>query len=133
MSPRAFALATLFLTAASVSIAAVPTRRFTITARHRAAKGEYLAVQKGQLGLGSPSLTGDGGLDETDAPDRWYVLGSKIKSSVAGQYMAYDPSGKDNRVFLASKPEREGTDWVVRRLEGGKRKNEANPFKGAEW
>src|SRR5689334_899927 len=115
---RASALTLAALSLTGVTLAAVSTGRYTITARNGAAKAEYLAVKKGQLVLGPQSPRGDGGLDEKDAPDRWYVLGRKIKSSVAGLYLAYDPSGKDNHVFLTPTPKGKGTEWVVHRPEG---------------
>jgi hypothetical protein len=49
---------------------------------------------------------------EEAGPDRWYVLGTKIKPSVGGGYLAYDPSGKDPRVYLSHDAE-EGTDWKI--------------------
>src|SRR5262245_40721615 len=114
----------LSLVVAAAGLAAIPTGRFTITA----GPGEYLAVEKGQLVLGRNS----GGDENQDAPDRWYIAGTQIKSSVGGGYLAYDPSGQDNKVFLAPRPVR-GADWAVRRVKGAKRRNERAPFLDAEW
>src|SRR5262245_63845842 len=103
MSLRVIVLPALVLVACSVSVAAIPTPRFTISARDPAGKVDYLAARRGELVLGRPSPTGDGGLDLKDAPDRWFFFDGRIKSSVGEGYLAYDPSGKDNRAFLSPK------------------------------
>ena len=54
-------------------------------------------------------------MDWYDRPTsaRWYVDGTRIKSTVGAGYLAYDPAARDGRVFLVSSPG-EGTDWDVR-------------------
>lgn len=121
------------LAIASVCLAGIPTNRFTITASNSDGKVSYLAVENGKLVLGRPAPLGDGGLDMKDTPDRWYVMGTKIKSSVGGGYLAYDHSGDHPAVFLAPKPDGEGTHWIVKRPEGRlKRKNEKRSL-DEEW
>jgi hypothetical protein len=51
----------------------------------------------------------------------WYIDGTRIKRVKGGQYLAYDPSGKDRGVFLVGKPGK-GTDWWV--AEPDKRREE---------
>jgi hypothetical protein len=53
---------------------------------------------------------------ETPKPNRWSILGTKIKASVGGGYLAYDTSGKDHRVFLSRETMKDGvgTDWTIR-------------------
>src|SRR5262245_3497156 len=123
MGKRAFLLLSLSLGAVSAAAAAVPTDHFTISFDRK--RGiEYLAVRGGRLVLGPPTKRDE----QVVAPERWFVLGTKIKSSVGGGYLAYDPTGKDPRVFLTPNQNDKGTDWEVRRPEGAKRKNEAPPF-----
>jgi hypothetical protein len=111
----------LALGVASVCAAGVsaPTNFFTIyVALKQKGRSEFASVYLharvtgGRLGL---SRRGDRGDEEKPrpAPGRWYVLGTKIKSSVGGGYLAYDPSGKDHRVFL-SPTAGHGTDWKIR-------------------
>jgi hypothetical protein len=111
----------LALGVASVCAAGVsaPTNFFRIyVALKQKGKTEFASVYlhvrvtDGRLGL---SRRGDRGDEEKPraAPGRWYLLGTKIKSSVGGGYLAYDPSGKDPRVFL-SPTAGEGTDWTIR-------------------
>jgi hypothetical protein len=105
----------LGLAAASLGAAGIsaPTMFFKISVdRDQTRAREYARVTDGRL-----ALTERGGWsdweDRMDArPDRWYVLGTKIKSSVGGGYLAYDPSGEDPRVFL-SREAGEGTDWTI--------------------
>lgn len=40
----------------------------------------------------------------------WLLSGGRIKNSLSGRYLAYDPEGKDRRVFLVDRPGA-GTDW----------------------
>jgi hypothetical protein len=56
---------------------------------------------------------------ETPKANRWYILGTKIKGSVGGNYLAYDPSGRDCRVFLSRETMKAGvgTDWTVRLMQ----------------
>ena len=72
--------------------------------------------------------------DRKAAPDKWYVDGGRLKSSVGGGYLAYDVSGKDPKVFLASGPGG-GAEWdivVHRRRESDYATVRAanGPFKG---
>ena len=98
-------VALVFLAAGPCCLAGIPTNRFTISVR-----GEYLAVRGEQLVLGRSTLGSVS--DNKDAADRWYILGTQIKSSVGGGYLAYDPRGADNAVVLKAAPG-EGTEWNV--------------------
>jgi hypothetical protein len=108
MNRRVFLMLTLWLVVGSACVGGTPTNRYVITCRFEKSGYEYVAVTKGQLTVGKAS---DRKHDQ-DAPDRWYSLGTKIKSSDGGGYLAYDPSGKNNRVFLTATPT-EGTEWSL--------------------
>jgi hypothetical protein len=87
--------------------AGIPTGTFTISTPDRKV---YLADRNGRLTTGPP----DRGVEADGFPaqGRWYVLGTQIKSSVGGGYLAYDPAGKSNAVFLTPRPGG-GTQWTV--------------------
>jgi len=95
----------LCLAATSPCVAGMPTNRFTIDM-----KGEYLAVSKGQLVFGTSTFGSIS--DNKEARDRWYVLGTLIKSSVGGGYLAYDLTGESNAVVLKFWPG-QGTEWSI--------------------
>src|SRR5262245_46367511 len=114
--PSLVALA-LVLAACSVCAAGIyaPTAFFGITAwvdGNQTRKPEHVRVQDGQLAFGEGKPWSDWKDREEPRPDRWYVLGRKIKSSVGRGYLAYDPSGQDPRVYL-SRTAGEGTDWKI--------------------
>jgi hypothetical protein len=99
----------LGLALVGAALAGIPTNRFTIdTGKDRGT--QYLLVRQGRLALGASTFGKV--YDTKDAADRWYVLGTQIKSSVGGGYLAYDASGKDRGVFLAGRPG-DGTEWTV--------------------
>lgn len=125
----------LALDFASVALAGIPTNRFTISALGGGQGGKvlYVVVEKGELALGSAAPLGDGGLDTKDTPDRWYVMGTKIKSTVGGGYLAYDPTGREEGVTLAAKPDGEGTDWIVKRPDGRVRRKNEKRSVDEEW
>jgi hypothetical protein len=111
MCRRACLTLALCLTAVPVSVAGIATNRFTISFAPKGIGGDYLTAQDGSLTLGGSTF---GAVADTrDAADRWYIAGMKIKSSLGG-YLAYDQSGKSNRVILTPEPG-EGTDWLVGR------------------
>jgi hypothetical protein len=98
-------VALALLAAAPCCLAGIPTNRFTISLR-----GEYLAVRGERLALGQSTLGSVS--DNKDAADRWYILGTQVKSSVGGGYLAYDPKGADGAVTLKAAPG-EGTEWSI--------------------
>jgi hypothetical protein len=111
MARRTILLLAFWLAAVSVGAASLKaTNRFTIHNGDGQAK-EFVKVWLGDAAVGGRSLRGllseDG-----DAPERWYILGAQIKSSTGGGYLAYDPEGKSNRVFL-SREAGKGTDWTI--------------------
>jgi hypothetical protein len=120
------------LAAVSVCAAGIGTGRFTISIEAGHDSG-FLAVRRGELTVGD-STFGSVFYNE-DAADRWYISGPQIKSSVGGGYLAYDPTGKSNRVLLRPKPG-EGTDWVLgvsgraRRGKRGAIQAASGPLKG---
>jgi hypothetical protein len=104
---RRHAIVFLLLSLAVVPTrAGIPTDNFTIDA----GQTSYLTVTKGELVVGKATLRNS--QERRPAPERWLVLGTKIKSSVEDRYLAYDASGKDPRVFLTS-VKGEGTEWIV--------------------
>jgi hypothetical protein len=111
MCRRACLTLALCLVAVPVCVAGIATNRYTISSDATGMPGDFLAAREGELTVGGSTF---GAVADTrDAPDRWYVVGTKIKSSLGG-YLAYDTSGKSNRVFLT--PEMgEGTDWLIGR------------------
>jgi len=103
----------VFVALVSVCYAGIPGNFHRISAGNKEGKVQYVGVEKGALVLGkrSPHLQKR---NETDAHyDRWFVSGTKLKSSTGGGYLAYDPTGKSSRVFLTPKADTEGTDWVI--------------------
>jgi hypothetical protein len=111
MRSRYLLVLPLVLAIASVCAAGIGTNRFNITIRSKGNDRKvFLAVADGELTLGSSTFGSVS--DNEDAADRWYITGTRIKSSSGGGYLAYDPSGKDPRVFLTSRPGK-GTDWTV--------------------
>src|SRR5262249_51176963 len=100
MSRRSVMSLAVVLAVGSACVAGTPTNLFTVTLKG-GGKG-YLGVRDGKLGLGKSTF---GSVADTkDADDRWYVLGTQIKSSVGRGYLAYDTTGKDPKVFLVAKP-----------------------------
>jgi len=106
MSRRLFLSLSLLLAASPACPAGIPTGRFTINAK--GINSEYLAV-RGGLALGNTG--GKTRLADEDATAEWYVDGTRIKSK-SGRYLAYDPTGKSDKVFLVDRPGA-GTDWSV--------------------
>lgn len=116
MKTKAIFILCLFsLSAVSVGTARIeaPTEFFRICIDGDGQrKPEYVRVTDGRIALTDVKPSSDW-KDRKDArPDRWYVLGTKIKASKGGGYLAYAPSGKDHRVFL-SREAGEGTDWKI--------------------
>jgi hypothetical protein len=114
MRRRLFLALPLCLALASVCGAGIPTNRFNIVLTIPGDKDErkkdlFLAADRGRLTLGESTFGNVG--DTEDAVDRWYIDGTRIKSSVGG-YLAYDPTGGDNRLYLADRPGA-GTEWLV--------------------
>jgi hypothetical protein len=104
----------LGLSAVSVSPAGIeaPMEFYDIEVRGGdTRKPEYARVLDGRLVL-SPERSQRPWSDRFNPrSEQWYILGTKIRASAARTYLAYDPSGKDSRVFL-SREAGEGTDWV---------------------
>jgi len=113
---RAACLGLPFLALVSVCFAGHPTDRYIITIGKNDQRVDYLAVDRGRLVLVASRFSRPDTLDRPGA-DRWYVMGTKIKSTEGG-YLAYDPAGKDNKVILAPKSDADGTEWVIRRPKG---------------
>jgi hypothetical protein len=112
----------LVLAAASVCAAGIhaPTEFFVITVKgNQTGELKHVRVVDGQLAFGGGKPWSDWKDREDTGPERWYVLGTKIKASVRGGYLAYDPSSKDPRVYL-SRTAGEGTDWKISDREEGK-------------
>jgi hypothetical protein len=130
MLRRGLVAAGLSLVVAGAAWAGIPTDKFTISSG-KADRVQFLQVRDGRLALGRSTFGTVS--DRKDAADRWYVLGTQIKSSVEGNYLAYDPAGKDPTVFLARRPG-DGTEWIVTapKNEGQRASLRAasGPFKG---
>src|SRR5438270_6829996 len=88
----------LLLLTASVCLAGIPASFFTIHGKDAG----MARVDDGKLTLGASSINKVP--DRQEAPDKWYVGGTQIKSSTSGSYLAYDTTGKDPKVFLAPRP-----------------------------
>jgi len=93
--------------AASFCAAGFPTDTFTISLPGEKA---YLSIRQGELKMGDAPR--DVEWEGRPAPGRWYIEGTRIKSSVGSGYLAYDPSGKDPKVFLSPEPPK-GADWAL--------------------
>jgi hypothetical protein len=111
MDRRGLVVLSLFLAAAADAAGGIATNRYTISHREKDRRHEeFLAVSRGRLTLGGSTFGSVS--DNLDAADRWFILGTRIKSSVGGGYLAYDPAGKEDQVFLVARPG-EGTEWSV--------------------
>jgi hypothetical protein len=93
--------------AASFCAAGIPTDTFTISLPREKA---YLSIRQGELKV--DEAPHDVEWEGRPAPGRWYIEGTRIKSSVGSGYLAYDPSGKDPKVFLSPKPPKDA-DWAI--------------------
>ena len=93
--------------AASFCAAGIPTDTFTISLP---GDNEYLSASLGVLKVGNAPR--DIEWEGRPASGRWYIEGTRIKSSVGGGYLAYDPSGKDPKVFLSPEPPKDA-DWAL--------------------
>ena len=110
---RSWPALAMLLVASTPTIAGYPTKVFYITAKEGREKAQYLAVRDGKLALGPLSFIKDQPW-EARPPCGWYILGTQIKSSlIDGGYLAYDPTGKDDRVSLVKEPIGEATEWVI--------------------
>ena len=109
---------------ASAALAGKPTNAFTISLP---GGKDYLSADEGKLTVGAAPKDVD--WYDKPAPGRWYVEGTRIKSTVGYGYLAYDPTGKDTRVFLAPRPG-PGTEWDVR---VPKKRRDGEGERGAIW
>ena len=105
---RRYALA-LVLVAAAPASGSVPSPEARITFPGFILPGPSLAVVDGKLTVTYGPVKPVRG----KTSDVWYFEGTRIKSATGRGYLAYDPSGKDNRVFLAPRPGRD-TEWRIR-------------------
>jgi hypothetical protein len=88
-----------------------PTDFFGIIVQGEATRNpEYVRVIDQRLDLTTLRLDTGWKDRSTPKPERWSILGTKIKTSIGRAYLAYDPSGKDSRVYLSRKAG-PGTDW----------------------
>jgi hypothetical protein len=114
-------LVSLGFLAGSVSTAGItaPTEFYRITLDSDGKrKPLYVGVTDGRLAFSDRRPDSDWNDRKDTRPDRWLVLGTKIKMSAGGGYLAHDPSGDDLRVLL-SREAGEGTDWkITNRKEG---------------
>jgi hypothetical protein len=129
MTHRLILVLALSAAAAPLGEAGIATGYYYVTAR-KSKPGElfYLAVKDSKLVLGAASSLQD---ERGSAPDRWHVLGTQIKSSAGGGYLAYDPSGKSKGIFLSPRPVK-GAEWQVRRVYT-KRSNHLRESMDYEW
>lgn len=121
MVRRSFCAGLVCLATATLCLAGFPTNRFHIRLDQEApSQIGRLMLHDGRLIVGRIRLGWIG--DTQDAPDRWYIEGTRIKCSTGGGYLAYDPTGKDTGVFVVAKPP-EGIEWKVtlKRRDGGER------------
>jgi hypothetical protein len=112
----------IFIAMMSVCIAGYPTNRFSIQIPGRRVQGlkSFLSVVDGRVVVTGSSLGRVA--DNADAPDRWYIDGSRIKCSRGGGYLAYDATGEDPTVFVTTTLP-EGIEWKIalKRREGSER------------
>ena len=113
------------LAATSLSTAGIMARTGfvqIIVFRYERGKEQYVEDAGGRLAF---TEQGEGLSDwkdrDTPKPNRWQVLGMKIKGGT-GYYLAYDTSGKDHRVFLSRETMKDGvgTDWTIRLMENAR-------------
>src|SRR5215212_7190563 len=98
MHRRALFCLMLGAAAASIGAAGTPTDAFTISTPD---KRHYLVARETGVEAVPPPREVDWDGRPTSA--RWYVEGTRIKSTVGG-YLAYDPSARDGRVYVSPKP-----------------------------
>lgn len=111
ISLLAFALALVIVTTGSAGVM-LPTKFFKLEVHKSKGRPVYLRVTAGRIDLTSERPWSDEKDRNEARPDRWEVFGTKIKASEDGRYLAYDPTGKDPRVFL-SRENGEGTTWLI--------------------
>lgn len=70
---------------------------------------EFLGIRDGKLGVGQSKFAT---YDESD-DNGWSIAGGRIRSKRTGQYLGYDPTGRDNRLVLVDGAG-EGTAWVIK-------------------
>jgi hypothetical protein len=124
MRLRFFLALPLCFAVVSVCAAGHPTGRYSIYYEYKVdgdRQQKYLAAWKGQLT--TEAVPYEAKSDDADHPSRWYIDGSRIKCSVGGAYLAYDPARKNKKVLVASKPGK-GTDWVIDGLANDQRREE---------
>lgn len=108
--PMIFVLTAFTLTVA-VALGAIPTNTFTIcTGAYRAKGKDYLIVRDGTVVLDRDIPRIDWSRDP--APGRWFIEGTRIKSTLGEKYLAYDIDKESGRVFLADKPS-DATEWTI--------------------
>jgi len=99
MKPRCVLVVLVVAVSASLALGGFPSRKFQISFPNPGGKTLYLAVvDKKPTGSAAAGV--------------WYIDGTRIKAASGDGYLAYDLSGKDNKVFLVPKPG-DNTDWKV--------------------
>jgi hypothetical protein len=109
MSRRVLLAVAVWAALESVAWPGIPTSLFTISTSEKAGRC-YLVVQDGQLKV-APLERSVEWLGRP-APGRWYIEGTRIKSSTGDGYLAYNPSASDGKVYLAPGPGPD-TEWVI--------------------
>ncbi|MBI5761436.1 MAG: hypothetical protein HZA46_23245 [Planctomycetales bacterium] len=112
----------IVVTLTSVCLAGYPTNRFSIRIPFQSVPKQksFLSVVDGRVVVAGSSQGRVS--DNADAPDRWYIDGTRIKCSRGGGYLAYDSTGKDSTIFVTTTPP-EGIEWKIalKRREGSER------------
>jgi hypothetical protein len=99
MKSRCLLVVLVVALSASIAAGGFPSRKFQITFPNPGGKTLYLAVVDKKLAASA-------------AAEVWYIDGTRIKAASGDGYLAYDLSGKDNKVFLVPKPG-DNTEWKV--------------------
>ena len=114
----------LWLAVLEMCDAGYPTGRYRIYFKSadsgRKHRPKDLAAWKGKLTFERVPYSAK---DDADHPAHWYLLGTRIKCSYGGGYLAYDAAGKDSKTFLATKPGPD-TDWRIEGLANDERREE---------
>jgi len=89
---RSLVLLLLGLLAVPTVLAGIPTNYFCVHC-----KGGFIHAEDGKLWVSSSSTE-----QKRDASDHLYLGGGSLKSSVGAGYLAYDLTGKSNKLVLSS-------------------------------
>jgi hypothetical protein len=103
MKTRCLLVVLVVALSVSVAVGGFPTGRFRVSWKSSDGTLLWLTVVDKKLTV----------VDRVNDAGIWYIDGTRIKAASGDGYLAYDLSGKDNKVFLVPKPG-DNTEWEER-------------------